>query len=218
MEQHFWHAIWSKPHRGFHLDTVNPLLPRFLPKLSDSASILVPLCGKSHDLTWLHEQGFVVDGIELSQRAIDEYWQENDLTPILSKQPPFSCSHSGQLNLWQGDIFDLTQNHLGEPDLIYDRAALVAWPDTMRARYIEKLTEIAKPGCLWLLISLNYPQHEMDGPPFSVSPAALKTLTEQHWEIEHLHTEDILTKEPHFQHRGLSYLLESVWLLTRKPA
>lgn len=216
MEHRFWHEIWNKPHRGFHLDSVNPLLPRFLPKLSDNANILVPLCGKSHDLTWLCEQGFAVDGIELSKRAIDEYWQENGVTPDEYVQPPFSCTRAGCLNLWQGDIFDLAANHLSTPNLIYDRAALVAWPETMRAQYVEKLTEIAKPDCLWLLITLDYPQREMDGPPFSVTPKTLKSLTERHWSLEHLHTEDILVKEPHFQNRGLSYLLESVWLLSRK--
>lgn len=217
MDHSFWHQTWNKPQRGFHLDQVNPLLQRFLPPLSPDARILVPLCGKSLDLTWLENKGFMVEGVELSEVAAQEFWQERKVSPQASVEGAFNCTRSGHLRFWQGDLFDLETSQLGPVDLIYDRAALVAWPEEMRARYLRKLTDLAPEGTQWLLICLDYPQKEMSGPPFSITPRVLKELVAPYWQPVLLHTQDILPEEPHFQGRGLSYLLETVWLLTRKP-
>lgn len=216
MEQSFWLKLWNKPQRGFHLPQVNPLLQRFLPALAENARILVPLCGKTLDLTWLSDKGYQVDGIELSHVAIDEYWQDRGVSPSTTEQTSFHCTQHQSLTLWQGDLFHLRPEQFRTTDLIYDRAALVAWPEQLRTRYIQKLTEFAKPGCQWLLICLDYPQREMQGPPFSVTPRLLKEQVSADWDIQMLETHDLLSKEPHFQGRGLSYLLESTWLLTRK--
>ncbi len=216
MEHSFWHQAWAKPQRGFHLDAVNPLLQRYLPRLAPGAGVLVPLCGKSLDLAWLADKGYQVDGIELSEVAAREFWEERGVTPTTEQQGAFACSRHHNLRFWQGDLFDLSPSQLPAINLIYDRAALVAWPEEMRARYVNKLTDLAPLGSQWLLICLDYPQREMQGPPFSITPRILKELVEPYWQPVLLGTEDILPNEPHFQGRGLSYLLETVWLLTRK--
>ncbi len=57
---------------------------------------------------------------------------------------------------------------MGLVDAIYDRAALVALPPEMRGRYAKRLVAIA--GIVpQLVISFDYEQSAMNGPPFAVS-------------------------------------------------
>jgi thiopurine S-methyltransferase len=67
-----------------------------------------------------------------------------------------------------------------------------------------------------LLITLDYHQSEMKGPPFSVTAAEVETLFAAEWALEDLETRDILVDEPRFRERGLSRLAEQVYLLTRR--
>ena len=66
-----------------------------------------------------------------------------------------------------------------------------------------------------LLITLEYPQHEMDGPPFSVSEKEIFRLYGSQFLVELLFSVDCLANEPRFQQRGLSRLDEHVFLLAR---
>ena len=66
MELEFWKDRWENNNIGFHRESVNPLLKNNFTRLAlqQGEKILVPLCGKSLDLTWLASQGFKIDGIE----------------------------------------------------------------------------------------------------------------------------------------------------------
>jgi len=64
---------------------------------------------------------------------------------------------------------------LGSIDAIYDRAALVALPQEMRIRYTAHLTEITDKAPQ-LLITFEYDQSAMEGPPFSVSNEEVNEL------------------------------------------
>jgi thiopurine S-methyltransferase len=67
-----------------------------------------------------------------------------------------------------------------------------------------------------LLITLDYPQAEMQGPPFAVSPAEVEALYREYADLRLLAQTDALPQNPRFQKRGLSRLVESVFLLTLK--
>lgn len=70
MQADFWQARWQRNEIGFHLSEVNPYLLRHWPTLGLSADsrVLVPLCGKSLDLSWLAGQGHAVLGVELAEK------------------------------------------------------------------------------------------------------------------------------------------------------
>lgn len=72
------------------------------------------------------------------------------------------------IDIYSGDIFELTGSKLGQVDAVYDRAALVAPPEAMRWRYADHLTAITKLAPQ-LLIAYEYDQTVQGGPPFSVS-------------------------------------------------
>ena len=59
--------------------------------------------------------------------------------------------------------------------LIYDRAAFIALPPAMRQRYVLQLKALFSSATL-LLISLEYPEGEKQGPPFAVFPDEIAAL------------------------------------------
>ena len=61
-------------------------------------------------------------------------------------------------------------------------------------------------GCRGLLITLEYPQAEKAGPPFSVDQAEVDELFRAHWRTELLEHRDILDAEPSFRTEGVTAL------------
>ena len=65
MDPQYWINRWQENRIGFHEAGVNPLLERFLPLAAATPPrVLVPLCGKSEDLTWLAALGHPVLGVD----------------------------------------------------------------------------------------------------------------------------------------------------------
>jgi thiopurine S-methyltransferase len=65
-----------------------------------------------------------------------------------------------------------------------------------------------------LLVTLEYPQDEMQGPPFSVTEAEVQANYAQDYTVSVLENEDILANDVFFQEKGLSRLQERIYLLT----
>ncbi|GBG15429.1 thiopurine S-methyltransferase [Novimethylophilus kurashikiensis] len=217
MHHEFWHERWALKQIGFHQEDINPYLMRFWPALGVTGGrVFVPLCGKSRDMIWLREQGFDVVGVELSEVAVREFFEENGLVPVETEVLNFRRFEAGGYVLWCGDLFSLNHALLGEISAVYDRASLVALPPDMRGQYAAKLTDLLVPRTPTLLIAFEYPQHQMDGPPFSVTTDEVHALYGEHSDIELLHEENILSRESRFQAKGLERLVEKVYRLTRK--
>jgi len=83
MQPDFWHQRWQDNQIGFHRDAPLPLLLAYWPALGLAAGsqVFVPLCGKSLDMLWLAEQGYRVLGVELSELAIRQFFDERGLSP-----------------------------------------------------------------------------------------------------------------------------------------
>jgi thiopurine S-methyltransferase len=118
MQPEFWHKRWASNQIGFHLPEVNPHLQRFWPALGleEGARVLVPLCGKSLDLLWLAHKGHEVLGIELSEKAVEDFFAEHQFDPDISEQGPFKVYRAGSIELWCGDFFELTAGDVAARD------------------------------------------------------------------------------------------------------
>ncbi|MDF1829854.1 thiopurine S-methyltransferase [Cycloclasticus pugetii] len=218
MDTNFWHERWAKSEIGFHLNDVNPYLIEHFAALKPkaNAAVFVPLCGKSKDLIWLAEHTEKVIGIELSKKAVEDFFKENKLTPSITQGERFSTYRYENLTIICGDLFELTADDVAAYQLVYDRASLIAFPADMRARYVEKLNELLPNKTQRLLITVDYPQHEMSGPPFSVTPDEVQQHFSARYEIQCLVSEDILEQSKRFKAKGVSRMLEHVFLLTEK--
>ena len=216
MEKDFWLERWERQEIGFHQDEVNPYLREYWQELhsANGGAVFVPLCGKSRDMLWLREQGHDVLGVELSTIAVHAFFEENGYPPQHAIDGKFdSCTADG-IRILCGDFFDLSQDDLAQVSAVYDRASLVALPPEMRERYARHLVSILPPATQILLVTFDYPQQEMQGPPFAVSVGEVESLYRDHAEIRLLAQLDVLAQNPRFQQRGLSRLHENIFLLT----
>ena len=216
METEFWHQRWQENQIGFHLPDTNPHLQTCLPQLAIPAgsTVFVPLCGKSLDMFWLREQGHAVIGVEISPLAVESFFQENKLQVEKTESGDFALYQSDAIRIYCGDYMQLTPRQLGEIRLVYDRASLIALPPRMRQDYVRQHVTLTDTNTPVLLITLEYPQEQMDGPPFSVSEEEVTNLYAGRYKIEKLIDKDVLANEPRFAERGLTALHEKVYLLT----
>lgn len=140
-----------------------------------SKAIFAPLCGKSLDLWWLSQHSHVT-GAELSELACQQFYQEQGQPYSVSAQGNFQRFSHPDVEIWQGDYFALKPELLGGIGLIYDRAALIALPAQMRIDYVSQLKNVCPGPVTLMLLSLEYPQDRMSGPPFSVDEAEVRSL------------------------------------------
>ena len=174
MEHDFWHQRWQKGEIGFHEPEVNTALTTHFHSLGlpSAARIFVPLCGKTEDIDWLLMQGYSVVGAELSELAVDSLFARLALTPKKEKIGlliRYTAEVNNQeLTVWKGDIFQVTFELLGGIDAVYDRAALVALPESMRSDYIAHVCDITQ-FAKQLLVTYEYDESVFSGPPFSIS-------------------------------------------------
>ncbi|AOA57640.1 thiopurine S-methyltransferase [Acinetobacter larvae] len=208
MQADFWLQRWQNNNIGFHLTQPNPLLCEHLPqlKLSRNARIVMPLCGKSVDIDYLLQQGYRVAAIELCEIAIAALQQRLGLNFTYREQNGIGHYHHPQIDLYVGDIFQLTAAQLGAVDAVYDRAAIIALPFEMRQNYSQHLLQLSQVAPQ-LLISLEYPQQDFAGPPFSVTASELAQHYAQHYTLNVI--KDQSTERLFGSHPGR----EKAWLL-----
>jgi len=216
MENEFWLERWKKEEIGFHQNETNPYLSQYWQDLHLAAGseVFVPLCGKSLDMLWLRKQGHPVLGIELSPIAAEAFFRENGYTPQHDSSHKFECYRADDIRILCGDFFNLEKGDMAQVSAVYDRASLVALPPAMRERYARHLMSILPAGAQILLITFDYPQAEMSGPPFAVTVDEVAALYREHAEVRLLSQFDVLAQNPRFRQRGLSRLQESIFLLT----
>ncbi len=217
MQPDFWHDRWRNGQIGFHQAVVDRNLREGWPALSvpHDRRVFVPLCGKSLDLLWLCEQGHSVTGVELSTVALESFCLEHGVPARRQIFDGFDVYAAAKLRLFRGDFFALTSELLGPMAAVYDRAALISWTPELRATYAKHITSLTNPGTQTLLVTMEYPQEQMKGPPFSVGADEVHRLYAGHHEIRTLSRHDILTNEPRLRSRGLTQLHELSYQLTR---
>lgn len=172
MEQEYWLQRWEDNRTGWHLPNVHPLLEQFFHRfnLQQGDKVFVPFCGKSLDMAWLAQQGMQVIGNELSGKAMEQFFKLQRLEPEKTELGNIICWQAGPFTLYEGDFFDL-QPDFQDVKFIYDRAALISLPkDGERGRkaYVKQIRNLFPDGVQSLLITLDYDQQVMNGPPFSV--------------------------------------------------
>lgn len=218
MTKEYWLDRWKRCEIGFHQDQFNPYLMEYWSRLQipDNSSVFVPLCGKSRDMIWLQNRGHSVLGVEFSRLAVAAFFQENSVTPSQQTSQRFEHYASGGIEILLGDFFDLHKTHLENVRAVYDRASLVALPPDTRKRYAVHMMHILPPATPILLVGFDYPQSEMQGPPYAVSMEEIDILYRDRAEINLIGQINVLEENPRFKQLGLSRLQENIVLLTTR--
>lgn len=199
MEPEFWLERWEKREIGFHQAEINRFLEQYWStlELAADSTVFVPLCGKSKDMRWLAQRGHHVLGVEVSEAAVKEFFEEWEMPPKVDQQGSFTRYSADNVELLVGDFFALTAEDLQEVAGVYDRASLVALPQDMRRDYVNVLAEILPATAQILLITFEYRLGDREGPPFSIDIAAVKSLFEDRCAI------NLLDSQP-FDLRGVA--------------
>lgn len=212
MQHEFWHNRWQKNEIGFHLPEANPLLVKHFSTLhlKQGSRVFLPLCGKTLDIAWLLAQGYQVAGAELSALAIDDLFNSLNLTPTIIQSDNLTHYSAANIDVFVGDIFNITAPILGHVDAVYDRAALVALPPSMRKMYSSHMMTITQCAPQ-LLVCFEYDQTQMDGPPFCVNADEVRMHYQQQYAITLLESAALVGGL-----KGKFDALEQVWWL--KPS
>ncbi len=218
MNVEFWLDRWRKKEIGFHEGRPGDAMQRYWPSLglASGSRIFVPLCGKSLDLVWLAARGHKVVGIEISDLAVREFFEENQLSPRVEARGNHTVSRDGGVEIWQGDYFEIDQTDLGAFDGFYDRAALIAMPPAMQPAYAAQMARLCTIGTRGLLVVTEYDQTRMSGPPFSVAAERVRELYAAQFDVEELDRFEALDASPRLRERGLAALTTIVLRLTRR--
>jgi thiopurine S-methyltransferase len=214
----FWHQRWRDNQIGFHQSRATPLLEQYWDAIEvpAGARVFVPLCGKSLDLLWLAGRGHRVLGVELSQLAVDQFFAEHALTPTVQDAPYGRRHVAGAIEIVCGDVFAPDADVLADCAGVYDRAALIALPQQLRERYAQEVYSRLPAGCRGLLVTLEFPPHEKNGPPFPVPEDEVESLYSRDWRLHLLERRDILAEQPGFAGEGVTRLHTSAWELQRR--
>lgn len=212
MTPEFWLQRWEENRIGFHQAQFNAHLEAYWPTLGvpPAATVFVPLCGKSRDMLWLAAQGHRVLGVELSPLAVEAFFAENGLTPAVEPHGAFRRYRCGEIEILCGDFFALHPADLAGVGAVYDRASLIALPPEMRGRYAAHMRHLLSDRCPILLITLDYPQAERQGPPFAVGEGEVRELYAGRWQVEKIASRDLRGENDRAQ---LSRFDEQVFVL-----
>lgn len=209
MEASFWHQKWERGDIAFHESEANLFLVEHFEKLNPAkgSRVFLPLCGKTRDIAWLLAHDYRVVGAELSELAVNELFKELGLEPEISKVEKLARYSAKDIDLLVGDIFDVSAEFLGPVNAIYDRAALVALPTGVREQYTSHLMNITDTAPQ-LLITYEYDQRLIDGPPFSVNADEVK----RHYGVAY-QLKSVESKNVAGGLRGKVASTETAWLL-----
>lgn len=209
MDTNFWLEKWNRNEIAFHQSEANSMLVSQFAALSvpKDCRVFVPLCGKTLDIAWLLSNGYRVAGIELSELAIRSLFEELGVKPDVTQSGKLKRYSARDIDIFVGDLFELTPDMLGTVDAVYDRAALVALPADLRKRYSSHIAEVTQ-RCPYLLICFEYDQAVMPGPPFSIGEAELRRLYAQHYDLTSLASADVPGGL-----KGICPALETAWML-----
>lgn len=224
MDADYWLQRWKEGRTGWHHESVMPLLEQHWPSLrvESGTRVLVPLCGKSVDMLWLARQGMRVLGVEISPVAVAAFLADNRLHAAEAEAADgmhyriTNAPANGGVEIINGNVFGVAPGLFESCGAFYDRAALIAFPAPMRDRLANEVYLKLPAGSPGLLITLDYPANEMEGPPFSVDEAEVHRLFGAHWAIRQVDRRNILASQPSFLESGVTALHTAVYVLMRR--
>lgn len=198
MEPEYWKDRWGRGDTGWNQEQPTPLMLKHWPALGlpPGSRVFVPLAGKSRDMAWLAAQGHRVLGVELSELAIEQFFVESGLEPRVESSRYGRHYSAGGIELIHGDAFGLDGDVLRDCAAVFDRAALIALPPPLRRRYANGLYRSLPAGSRGLLLTIEYPQDQKEGPPFSVQEEEVRALLSSDWAVDLLERRDVPASAP----------------------
>ena len=152
-----------------------------------------------------------VIGVEIVEKAILAFFEENNLS---YEQPDAETYVSGNITLLCKDFMALTPKEIGPIDWVYDRAALVALPDSMRKEYLTAIDRLTGVGTQSLVITLEYAP-AIHSAPFSIPAQEVEDYYSAGHFIKHAES-PLLMQHGMVRRWNLEFLYEHGFILTKQ--
>ncbi len=212
-----WLKFWENNETNWHGDKITQELVEYfeLFELEPRDKVFVPLCGKSLDMLYIMNQGFSVVGVEISEIGVRQFFRENDLTYKITRVDDFNLYSSENLEIYCGDFFSLTSKHLNNVKAVLDSKSLIALEPDLRQKYVKYLNDIISVGARILLVTLQYPQHQMSGPPFSVDKSEVESLFSMTFENRELRSFNDIENGLKLERAGVDFINNAAYCLRK---
>ncbi|KAM4539874.1 putative thiopurine S-methyltransferase isoform 1-T1 [Odontesthes bonariensis] len=219
-----WEDRWHEDKIGFHQPHVHRMLENNVDKvLSGRAGVrfFFPLCGKAVDMKWLADLGHSVVGVEISEKAVRQFFEENNMTYSVESVPTIPGAQlfknsEKNISLYQCDLYDFSSSVEGQFGAIWDRGSLVAINPKDRERYAALIISLMAGDCRYLLDTFLYNPDQYKGPPFFVPDEQVHGLFGSRCDVELLQSVDALTDKQRAW--GMDSFTENVHLITLKSS
>ena len=153
----FWDNCYSNNDTGWDLGSPTPIFIDWCNQIKIKSKICVPGCGNGYDVLYFAQKGHDVTAIDFAKKPISRLKKESD--------------HNGlNINLVQKDIFSLSMNSKNKFDYIVEYTCYCAISPNMRAKYIDVMYDLLKPGgeFIGVFLPINKDLNE-GGPPFGIN-------------------------------------------------
>jgi thiopurine S-methyltransferase len=175
MDVEFWLSAWEENNIGFHQSEYNSImLEYFSDKELKGKRVFIPMAGKTKDIKYFLEQGAHVTAVECSAKAIQAFYEENDMSCTVKEEGDYFVYESDNLTFYHGDFFKLTPAQTGLINYVYDRASVVALPQDMRKKYMDMIADLIDNDTKLCIITFECDLREVLGPPFMIPATELQ--------------------------------------------
>lgn len=159
-QQERWERRYADGKTPWDRGQASPALTQALAQIPPPpARILVPACGRGHEVTALASMGYKVSGVDFAASAI------RHLSQSLTSQHLQADVIFADLFAWNPD---------GPVDVIYEQTAICALEPALWPSYASRLAQWLRPG--GTLIGLFMQTAREGGPPWHVPLSAIKSL------------------------------------------
>lgn len=165
-----WENAYRSGETPWEKGRAHPALLDFLANNEPIAGeIFVPGCGYGYDVRALSTPANHVIGIDLAPFAI-------------SKAKSFRKVGSEEYFL--EDLFNLPAEFDGRFDSVFEHTCFCAIDPAMRAKYVEVIGRVLKPGGQIIAIFFLNPDNDDDGPPYGVTRKELDKFFGARFSVE----------------------------------
>jgi methyl halide transferase len=170
-----WQRHYDENDMGWDLGQVAPPFIRLWEEGQlPLGKVLIPGCGRGHEVLYLAGNGFDVTGVDYSEGAVSHL--QNALKERNLK---------GQI-LHQ-DFFSLENSHDGLYDLVIEQTFFCAISPRQRTGYVQNVLRLLKPG--GMLVGLFYHTDKEGGPPYNTTREDIESHFLENFEILKLEKE-----------------------------
>ncbi|XP_075724369.1 thiopurine S-methyltransferase [Rhipicephalus microplus] len=188
----YWTKRWANHIIPFHRPSVHPYLKEIEDDFTASNKklrILIPMCGKMREIKWFYERGHTVVGVEITRQAIDDFFQENELTATEVGCPALKCpilqTTDKRLSIYCCDVVDFIRSKPGVMDVVFDRGTLcIMESQEHRLKYINMMKTLLAPGYTYLLTTFKHDDKSFQDLPKNVTDNNVQELFGKNTTVE----------------------------------